>query len=551
MTARTAGWAWIALAILSCGGHSRFALRAPLWHVAETPLSDAPAEDEEEAVANTVDVTLLRPLSRGLLFEVAGEAHDVNALDEVPSSSWFTNRIVSPSEVELGPCPVEEPAPPFTIRGSKPDGASVGFVVEDAAGTRYLFKLEQLPLQQPEIGTAADAIVSRLYWAAGFNAPCNRVLDVDRSELIVGAESTERLSRGRRRPLTERRLAQILAQATHRDEGPIRVGASRFIEGEPIGTWRTEGVRADDPNDVIPHEDRRELRGERLLAAWVEHWDSRGPQSFDAFVRGPDGSGLVVHYFLDFSDSLGALGARTEWPEPRLGHTTVSNVPAIAVDIVGLGFVRRPWDEVWLDPRYPNLGFFDVEHFDPMGFAPQTPQVRWARAQQADLAWMARRLARLGRAHVRAAVRAGRLTSPEEEARLVDVLMGRRRRILSESFRAVSPLADPEMVSAGRFCADDLGISTGITPRGSITYELALRAGARLDRASIGPAERSLDSARVCAELPSFAARSAAEADRYATLDVIRVAGGARTVLRAHFYELPSGYVLVGIERDG
>src|SRR6185369_1328134 len=119
--------------------------------------------------------------------------------------------------------------------------------------------------------------------------------------------------------------AEVLATATRRPDGKLRVSASRFIEGEPTGTWRTEGTREDDPNDVIPHEDRRELRGERFLAAWTNHWDSRGPNSFDAFTRAPGGGGYVVHYFLDFSDSLGSTAIRTQWAEPRLGFTTVSN----------------------------------------------------------------------------------------------------------------------------------------------------------------------------------------------------------------------------------
>ena len=69
-------------------------------------------------------------------------------------------------------------------------------------------------------------------------------------------------------------------------DGRVRVTASRYLAGRPIGPFRYYGTRTDDPNDVIPHENRRELRGLRLFAAWTNHDDTRAHNTQDVTVHG-------------------------------------------------------------------------------------------------------------------------------------------------------------------------------------------------------------------------------------------------------------------------
>ena len=550
LTTRLATGLCAALALAACGGApTRFALRPPVLRAPERAFSPAPAEDQDEEIPTAIDSIILRPLSHALLFEVWGEALDVSSLDEVPDSGWFQNRTVSPEDIAES-C-TGGPAFPVTILTSKAGGDTPGFVVEDAEGQRFVIKLDQGSTLQPEISTAGDAITARLYWAAGFNAPCNLVVFARHQDFRIDERSRERLRLGGRRPLTRARLDATLRRASPGPDGTLRFLASRFIEGEGIGTWRGEGTRGDDPNDVIPHEDRRELRGERFLAAWLGHWDSRAGQTYDAYVTAPGGGGRVVHYFLDFGDTLGCLPARSIFPEPRQGFTTVSNLPNVLADMAAFGFARRPWDEVRIDPRYPNLGFFGSDHFEPLDFAPQIPLTRWARAQPQDLAWMARRMARLGVDHVRTAVRSGRLSNPAEEERLVEVLMARRRLILRGSFDRVSPLADLQMPDSTHLCVTDLGLTTGLSDPDAVSYGATARTG-RDGSPAAAPLAR--DGARVCIALPASFAPADAPADsaaRYATVDIARTEGDRRTLLRAHFYDLgPNrGYALVGAER--
>jgi hypothetical protein len=549
------------LGAIGCGGSSRFALRPPvLRDTDDRPMAHAPPVDEETDYANTFDVTIYRPLSHAFLFETSGEARNVNALDEVADSTWFSNRTVTPSEVERGPCPDDGPVGPFVVVSSKVGGATPGFFVKDARGVKYVLKMDELGrYEQPEISTAADAIVPRLYWAVGFNAPCNHVIYVQPRDLHVDAQSIEIRDTGKRLPLTVASVDATLGAATRNDEGAVRLSASRFIDGQGVGTWRTAGTRSDDPNDVIPHEDRRELRGERFLAAWVDHWDTRGLNTYSAYVHAkgaPAGAGYIVHYYLDFSDSLGGTAVRSPFPERRTGFETVSDLPTIIADSFTFGFIRRPWDNAKVDPVYADLGTMnDIDAFDPYGFAPQTPVTGWARATTSDLGWMARRIARIGLEDVRAAVRTGKLSRPIEQARLVEVLMARREKILREAFARSSPLADLEMVGHDRLCGVDLAITTGISPTRDVSYASELREGPQLTRVSQTAALETSPGGRLCVVMPvHFAPASAADdsADRYATVDVLRFERGGRTTrLRAHFYDLGTlrGWVLVGLER--
>jgi len=45
---------------------------------------------------------------------------------------------------------------------------------------------------------------------------------------------------------------------------------SRLLEGKPIGGPPFTGTRPDDPNDRIPHEQRRDLRGLASIFAWLD-----------------------------------------------------------------------------------------------------------------------------------------------------------------------------------------------------------------------------------------------------------------------------------------
>ena len=88
-------------------------------------------------------------------------------------------------------------------------------------------------------------------------------------------------------------------------DGTIRVLASRWVPGKVVGSFRFTGTRPDDPNDIYPHERRRELRGLRVFAAWLNHDDARSINSIDSYVE-DDGRRYIRHYLQDFGSTLGS-----------------------------------------------------------------------------------------------------------------------------------------------------------------------------------------------------------------------------------------------------
>ena len=97
----------------------------------------------------------------------------------------------------------------------------------------------------------------------------------------------------------------VLNSSAPRPKGRFRGVASLFLKGKPAGPFRYFGTRADDPNDIVPHEHRRDLRGLRVFAAWVNHNDSKSLNSLDMLVD-RRGDRFIKHNLIDFSAVFGA-----------------------------------------------------------------------------------------------------------------------------------------------------------------------------------------------------------------------------------------------------
>ncbi len=547
---------------LGCGAALRpFPLQDVLWTDPDAqPFEPTPEEYYSPFAWDAADQTIFRPITRFFAVDPGGEAVNVNALDEVPDSSWFTNRLgrhpLTPAELARGACRTEplDPTGPWTVTGAKPNGANPGFIIEDQAGQNYLLKFDGT-VQGPR-ATAADVIVSRLYHGAGYFTPCNRIVFFDREILRIAPDATSEDEQGDEVPMSERDLDKIFAKALRLGDGRYRASSSLFLDGKPLGPFRYQGTRDDDPNDVIPHEDRRELRGSRVLAAWTNHFDSREQNTLDMWIERGD-KGFVRHHIIDFGDCFGSI-----WEPPmlgrRIGHSHYLDPGDVAVDFVTLGIPTRPWDRARFGASGAVYGYYDVEQFDPAAWKPGYPNPAMSRMTERDGAWMARIISRFSDAHLQAAIATGKLRAPLANE-LFRILVARRDKALARYLSRVSALGWPRLQKQGdkhRLCLRDSCVQAGLVHPEQRRYQARAwrRYQARAWRTvALEPTAVSLAraaDAEVCVELPA-AAGAAPKSPRYLIVDVAGFSGSqSQSPARVHLYHLGSGgYRIVGLER--
>ena len=560
--------------LCACAGQPRFPLRDPLWVDTDMrPVSvdckRRPNKDDAEHIScapdpyvsplawDGADNLVFRPLANVFAVSPAREAVNVNALDEVPDSAWFTNRIgrTHPSREELlrGACTPDEILKPeaaapgsWVIDRGKTDGASLGFRVRTPNGGKYMFK-DDAP-GQPERATAASAVGAAIYHAVGYNTTCEQIAYFDRGLLHLNPGLTVTDNTGITRPFDEKALDRVLQEANRRGE-QFRMQASAWLPGYLIGPFRYEGTRGDDPNDAIPHDERRDLRGGRVLAAWLNHFDAREQNSMDSWFAAKDGPpdaspGFVRHYYIDTSDCFGS-----EWAwdsiSRRLGKSYLLDWGDLAFDFVTLGIPTRPWDRARRRPGFELFGYFNVEDFDPEDWKNEYPNAAFSNATERDNAWMARILSRFERSELRDLVELGRFTQPEHAAYLAEVLEGRLQRILERYFARLSPIADL-VVRGDQLCGTDLARRRDVWPGQRFHY-------AAIEHTSEGavwvPVLPAAEGA-LCVNLTRWTRDPPrAGQPRYVTLTIRN--GVSEYGLRVHLFDRGAGrgYQLLGIER--
>jgi hypothetical protein len=444
----------------------------PLWSQTPTFYPDDPISTEDDMsldaskVVATEDSNLYDFVAN--TFESQGIRHDlpaqnVNTIDEVPDSSWFVNRMgrrtLSTAELVRGPDRFDSVSlDGWTVSGGKSAGLQPGFRMTDPSG--HLYQIEFDPPSNPEMATGAEIIGTAFYHAFGYHTVDVYLAELDpaRIEIAPNARITDPLV-GERRRLTRRDVNDVLSRGARLPNGRYRVLVSRFADGAPLGNFRYYGTRPDDPNDIVPHEDRRELRAARVFGAWLNHDDSRGVNSLDMLHT--DGARRYVkHYMFDFGSIMGSGTVFAQ--RHRAGNEYILDWAPGWLTLATFGIYTRDWLHIHYPDVPASVGRFEGQSFDPVAWRPEYPNPAFDNMRREDAFWAARIVSRFSDEDIRAVVEKARYSDPRATEYITATLIERRNRVLKTWLTAANPLVDFALSRDGALTFNNAAVAAGV-----------------------------------------------------------------------------------------
>ena len=425
-------------------------------------------------------------LSRQLrnLFGKRKEAKNVDAFGEVINSSWFTNRNaykrMSLEEIARGPDKGTGPdtSDVWIITRAKAEGVTPGFTIKDKQGDNYVVKFD--PPGYPELASGAEVISTKLFYAIGYNVPENYVTCFHPRILKLGENVKFTDKKGRKRNMNNEDLKEILNRIHYLPDGRIRALASKYIPGRPIGPFKYKGTRKDDPNDLIPHQYRRELRGLRVISAWLNHFDTKDGNTLDSYVT-EGGVGYVKHFLIDFGATLGSAshGPNHLWR----GFKNDIDPHVFSQNLVTLGFYVHPWEKQE-GVKYHSVGIFESELFSPHKYKPQVPNPAFENLTNLDGYWGAKMVISFTDEQLKKVVAEAQYSDPEAEAYIIKTLIKRRDKVGQYYFNKVIPLDKFELRETEnekkQLCFVDMAVETGLESASQVQYRYELRCDGEL-----------------------------------------------------------------------
>jgi hypothetical protein len=312
------------------------------------------------------------------------------------------------------------------------------------------------------MASGAEVISTKFFHAFGYHVPENYITSIRREDLVLDPTSETEDEDGKETLMRPRNLDALLKQAARSADGSYRVLASKALPGRPVGRFRYYGTRPDDPNDIFPHEHRRELRGLRVFAAWLNHDDSRSINTFDTLVE-HEGRSIVRHHLLDFGSTLGSGSVQAQ--STRAGNEFIWDKRPTLITMLTLGLYVRPWIKVDY-PDIPAVGRIESSYFDPDEWKPEYPNAAFSNARPEDRFWAARIVAAISPQAIGALVETARFTDPQATRYLTDVLVERRRKILAAYLNGTNPVVDPQLSPAGELTFGNAAEDTEVAGRG-------------------------------------------------------------------------------------
>ena len=405
-------------------------------------------------------------------FQPPGEQHTrakpipgqaVNTLGEPMDGAWYTRRhYYKPMSVaELVRGAPNGPAPSaggkWRVVKAKSEGVTPGLEFIDSANRRYVLKFDAL--DYPELATGPDVLVAKFFYALGYWVPDNFVVHftIDQLELSKDVKLID--AKGRERLMTSRDLTELLIKVPKDSDGRYRGGASLYLKGKPIGPYRYNGTRTDDPNDIVRHEHRRDLRGLSVFCAWLAHDDSRSINSLDMIVD-DGGTPHIRHHLIDFGSTLGSASFGPN--SPRAGFDYLFAWGPALKQIATLGLAVPDWAKAKY-PQDPAVGRFESKRFIAEKWVAEYPNPAFTNRLPDDGFWAAKQVMAFTGDQIRAIVATGEYSRKESADWIANTLIERRDKIGRAFFAQVLAL-DKFAATGDRLRYEDLEVAHGFRP---------------------------------------------------------------------------------------
>ncbi|BCS31162.1 hypothetical protein TBR22_A03620 [Luteitalea sp. TBR-22] len=442
---------------------------------------DSPLTSEPE----TQDARGARPVPHGRLYEVARDltvtrtstptgtrALNVNSIDDVPDSSWFTNqaRDVPESDEVLRPatcmtCPgaAEDAAPTqdASLQVVAIDASTAPrLTARDADGAMWDVVFD--PVSHPETVTGTTVVVATLLRQVGYHHARWSIVRLRPHGLQPAAGATITTRTGRVVPLRPSDIAALLRGAAPHDDGTYRAAVARRPPGVRLGAFRFRATRPDDPNDVIPHEHRRELRALRVVGAWL-NLTRLGPRmTQDVLQPRADGRHVIRHYLEGAGMGLGVADGRPHGAREGIEYLYDPGPMLQRLWTFGL---RRPDWHAREAPIERGIGRVPADGFDPRAWRPLVPNQAFVEMRSDDASWAARRIVGFTDARLREVVALARYSSEATSRRLVDLLASRRDAIGRAWLTADAAVTRPALALDGTLTYADASVEAGLVER--------------------------------------------------------------------------------------
>jgi hypothetical protein len=524
--------------------------------------ADAPRFFEDDPLTRepeTQDASGVQPWDIHLVYDLAENtfgrpgdstpdvrARNINSIDEVPDSNWFTNRVgskpLSIEEAVKGPVNGSGPAAgTWTVIRGKQAGVAPGFTMRDSQGEIWFVSFDSEGF--PDAATGAILVANRIFWALGYWQAENHLVHVKPDQLQISEDAEIKPASGKKRRMKLHDLDDVFRRSQRSPDGAYRAVAARALPGRVLGGFRYHGTRPDDPNDVVPHEHRRELRALKVFGAWTNLVDMKAGNTLDTLIT-DNGKSVVRHYLQDVGSTFGTGAlAPHDYDE---GWEYLYEGDLVLKRLVTMGFYMKPWQTVGYE-KSPAIGRFEAAEFDPKTWKPRVPTAAFLRSRPDDEFWAARRVMAFSDDMIRQLAATGRYSDESAAVHLANVLIERRDKVGRAYLNAVNPVTDIKLDQSGTLTFDNAAVSAGVASEASqYTVSFAAFDNATGEATPLGPPVPTTER-RV--RLPRGSSSPAP------AFVMVRIAASApdhpawATPVDAYFRRSQGGWKLVGVER--